>query len=389
VKSAATTGLILLILIGAGLFVLRGQQRGPAPPSGGLDVGLLMAGAGDGFAPAEADWTYRFPRDHGAHPQFRSELWSVKGHMEDARGRYFGVQLVVLRVAVQPRAPQRESAWAASQVYAAQLALTDPAGAGFAAEERLSRAALGLAGSRATPVRVWVEDWALTAAPDGGLRLEAAAGTAALTLELAPVKPSLGDDALDVAGLGPSAGGGFHFYLMPRLALSGVLELAGEAHQVTGLGWLDRAWGEVPVTRGQVALDRFSVQLDDGRDLLCLQLRRRDGTGTPVPSCLLVGPDGAVASFRRREIRLEPEAFWTSPVDGTDYPVAWRLEVMPVGLDLRLRPRVEDQEIETALRAWRGAVGIEGAAGGEPVTGRGFIELVGYGEPGPQGGDDP
>ena len=31
-------------------------------------------------------------------------------------------------------------------------------------------------------------------------------------------------------------------------------------------------------------------------------------------------------------------------------------------------------------RYWEGAVGVAGTAGGRPIAGRGYVELVGYGE---------
>ena len=370
----------LLVVFADALAVREGLRREAPPPE--LDLTELLGEGGEGCARADGDWPRACPRDHGAHPAFRSELWAVKGHLEDDTGRYFGIQLVLLRLALQPGEPRRDSAWATNQVYAAQLALTDPAGEGFTSAERLSRGALGLAGAATGPVRVWVEDWWLAAGPDGRLRLEAGTGGARLALELAPVKPALDETGIDLAGAGEGAGGGFHFYLMPRLAIAGTLELEGEGRVVEGFGWLERAWGAVPVARGQVALDRFALQLDDGRDLLCLQLRRVDASGIPVPSCLLSDAAGAATAFRRRELALEPGGFWRSPTDGTRYPLDWRLSLPSVGLDLSLRAVVEDQELPGPLRAWRGAVTVQGSEAGQRVTGRGFVETAGYPKPG-------
>jgi predicted secreted hydrolase len=95
---------------------------------------------------------------------------------------------------------------------------------------------------------------------------------------------------------------------------------------------------------------------------------------------LTIGVDGTARALRRRDIRLEPEGFWTSPDDGSRYPVAWRLALRPVGLDLSLRAAVEDQELRRPLRLWSGSVEIQGSAAGAPVSGRGFVELPGGGE---------
>ena len=42
-----------------------------------------------GFRPAEAGYTYRFPHDHGAHDEFRTEWWYYTGHLSSENGRRF------------------------------------------------------------------------------------------------------------------------------------------------------------------------------------------------------------------------------------------------------------------------------------------------------------
>jgi predicted secreted hydrolase len=51
-----------------------------------------------------------------------------------------------------------------------------------------------------------------------------------------------------------------------------------------------------------------------------------------------------------------------------------------VALDLEITPRLADQELIVGTRYWEGAVRVEGTAAGRPITGRGYVELVGYGE---------
>jgi predicted secreted hydrolase len=169
--------------------------------------------------------------------------------------------------------------------------------------------------------------------------------------------------------------GGFHYYLLPRLSASGTLTRLGGDLAVTGTAWLDRAWGAVPVSRGQVALNRFALQLADGRKVMCLHLRRRDGIGTPIPNCVLVHEDGSAVAFGRRDIVLEPTGHWSSPVDETEYPLAWRLAIPEEGLDLRIAPLLENQELILTLRLWSGAVSVEESSG---TAGRGYMELTGY-----------
>lgn len=337
--------------------------------------------AGDaGFTTADGQWDFRFPADHGGHPSFRSEIWYLTGNLQDETGRRFGFQLAFFRLRLRPVAKERDSAWGTNQIFRAHFALTDVDQGRLYAEERFSRIALGLSGMAASPVRVWLEDWSLEATDvrsGAGLRLHTGSGEPGLELELRGVKSPVLQGAADLFESGPS-GGAFHFYLFSRLSVNGTLRLGGGLRKVKGEAWLDRAWGAVPISQGQIALDRFALQLEDGQDLLCLRLRRRDGSGTPIPSCLLIGADGSAKAFRRREIRLDPTADWRSTLDGPRYPLRWRLALPGEGLELEIEPLLEGQELDFAIRSWSGTVEVRGRLRGAPASGRGHMELSGY-----------
>jgi len=68
---------------------------------------------------------------------------------------------------------------------------------------------------------------------------------------------------------------------------------------------------------------------------------------------------------------------WESPHGGR-YPVAWRIEVPDAGLALTVRPVLDAQELVTVVRYWEGAVDVVGEKSGEPIAGRGYVELTGY-----------
>jgi predicted secreted hydrolase len=367
------------VLIGASLLLWFVGSHDPVPVSGPSLESFLDPDV-EGFAQVTEGALLTFPADHGAHPGFRSELWNLFGRLEDDQGSEYAFQLDLTRLALNPHEPERASAWAANEVYRGQLTLIHVGGSAVRSAERLTRAALGLAGSRPQPPSVWVEDWSLSFADGGTDRFQMALATAgdgaALDLDLAASKPPIpfGDLALlgrDSAGLGLQA------YLLPRMVATGTLSLDGEARPVQGYAWLDHAWGAIPMSRGQVGLNRFSIQLDDDRELICLQLRREDGTGTPIPACALILADGRVQSFRRREIQLEPTAQWRSPRTGSRYSVGWRLAIPILDLELELSPLVQDQESAGGIRLWSGAVQAMGRQGSETIGGRGRIETTG------------
>ena len=57
-----------------------------------------------------------------------------------------------------------------------------------------------------------------------------------------------------------------------------------------------------------------------------------------------------------------------------------RLEVSAIDLTATVRPILPDQELRLSTRYWEGAVDVDAERDGTRVTGRGYVELVGYGE---------
>lgn len=358
---------------------------GTSPPPDRLpDLAALIGPDPGGFETPSPGWVPELPADHGAHPGFRTELWTLSGQLRDQRDGHYGFQLSVARLALRSRPVERQSAWAANQLYRAHFTLAVVGADGARSAERLSREALGLAGSEGTPARVWVRDWSLAVTGDGsGLVLRAGADGVRLELALEPVKIPVPGAALDLFP-GRTDAPAFNLYLLPRLLAQGRLNLDGETLEVEGTAMLDHAWGSIPAARGQLGLNRFALQLDDGRELLCIELRRTDGTGTPIPSCALILADGRVQSFRRREIDLEPIEGWRSPRTDIDYPVAWRLAIRPLDLELTLSAITPDQELNLSARLWSGAVLVSGAQSGTEIAGNGRIELTTGAAPGAQ-----
>ena len=364
--------LLLLIAAGAGALLWPKGSEAPTPRLRATGLAALLERGAEGFSRADQAWRFRFPADHAAHSDYRTELWLVTGTLSDREGRRFGFQLRFLRLGVNPPAtPMGPSAWAAHDVYQAQFALTDVAGGDLHSDERVSRAAMGMSGSEASPVRVWLEDWSLEARGGGDLRLRAGTKNVGLTLTLRNSKPPVLRSA-----------DGFHAYAMTRLRAEGTIRIGGRSIQAGGLAWLDRAWGEIPMPVGPVAWDRFLLQLDDGRELAVLRLRRRDGSGEPVLAGLLVDDDGTVHTLAHDDLTAEVLGYWPSPRDGTRYPARWRLQLPARAITLQLTPHVADQEADLSLRYWSGVVEIMGMQDGRALQGNGYVELLGY-EPAP------
>jgi predicted secreted hydrolase len=143
---------------------------------------------------------------------------------------------------------------------------------------------------------------------------------------------------------------------------------------------MDREWSTSALGEGVEGWDWFAVQLDDGREVMVYLLRRRDGTIDPFSAGTLIAADGTARRLEAGDVRVETLAHWTSPHTGVQYPARRRLSVPSAELRLEIEPRLADQELRAGTRYWEGAVEVVGSSGGRTIGGRGYVELVGYGE---------
>jgi predicted secreted hydrolase len=371
--------LIPALLLAAFLYGRAGRVGVPMQES--VTVSQALGEIPDaGFTRALQQRAFNFPEDHGPHPGYQTEWWYFTGNLSTAQGRSFGYQLTFFRMALTPQAPARASHWGADQVYMAHFALTDLDGSRFIFAERFSRAALGLAGAGGQPLSVWLEDWSArqTAVSPWSVKLVAADGTTSIDLDLASMKKVIlnGDEGLSRKGR--AAGNASYYYSIPRLATRGTLTVAGKRFEVSGLSWLDREWSTSALAGDQAGWDWFALQLDDGRDLMYYQLRKKDGGADPFSAGTLSAPDGTRRRLTSAEVRLKPTDWWTSAVSGTRYPAKWRITVPGEGLDLEVIPRLTNQELLTSFRYWEGAVTVKAVAG-SALGGKGYLEMTGYG----------
>lgn len=382
-------GVALLAGLTAMLLLMFSPSDSPAPASegGGFAVTDVLSGEDEAAAypRVEAPVPMAFPDDHGPHPGYRHEWWYVTGNLQDAQGRHYGYQITFFRFNIQPDMPARTSTLATNQVWMAHLAVTDSEAGAFHHAERLSRGAAALAGASIKPFRVWLDDWSLTSADADAhaealmpLRLEAALNDEVqLDLTLHADKPLVlqGDRGYSRKGRRP--GNASRYYSYTRLGTEGQLTVNGRARAVTGSSWMDREWGSSPLDEEQAGWDWFSLQLDDGRDIMFYHLRTQTGGSHPYSKGLLVAADGTYRVLSPDEVDLSPERHWESPITGARYPVRWRLRIPGEGLDLALSARLDAQELRGGFRYWEGAMRVEGRGDGE-VTGVGYAELTGY-----------
>jgi predicted secreted hydrolase len=346
---------------------------------------MQNGGAADGFSRAREVKTFDFPRDHGPHSDFRHEWWYVTGNLHADNGERFGFELTFFRFALAPPRTMdaRPSAgeisrWRANQIYMAHFAITDVARKRFRFADRYARAALGLAGAQAAPLRVWLQDWSLSET-GSQWKLQAAQDDYVLTLDLRPlVAPVLNGDA-GLSRKSSTSQAASYYYSIPRMAARGQLTREGKTVGVSGLAWLDREWGsdELGIETGW---DWFALQLGDESTLMFYVRRDREGKPDSISAGTWVATDGTVRRLTEKEVEIDVQGHWTSPRGGR-YPARWQMRVPSLSLDLNIEPVLADQELNTSPRYWEGAVDVIGTRAGRAVRGRGYVELVGYAAP--------
>jgi predicted secreted hydrolase len=341
---------------------------------------VALADESGGYLRAEGPVPLEFPAAHGPHPDYQTEWWYYTGNVQTDDGRRFGYQLTFFRRALAPpdeRVP-RESAWATEQVYMAHLALTDVAGGRYQAFERFSRGGAGLAGAQAAPYQVWLEDWRVEEIEPGVTRMRAAQGEIALDLRLIDRKGPILHGDRGFSPKGPQPGNASYYYSLTRLETSGAIRVADSSYEVQGLSWMDHEFSTSGLAADQVGWDWFSMQLDDGSELMVFQLRTEDGRIDPYSSGTFVAPDGTTRAIDRSEFEVRVTDTWRSPHTRATYPARWTLVVPAEGLELEIEPYLADQELAVSYAYWEGAVQVEGQRAGRPVRGAGYIEMTGY-----------
>jgi predicted secreted hydrolase len=314
--------------------------------------------AGLAFPLVVPDYKLQFPRDHGAHPDYRQEWWYVTGWLKTERGEDLGFQITFFR-ARPDLSSENPSSFTPRQLILAHAAISDPRHGRLRHDERAARTALGLAGSEQGTTRVWVDDWMLDMQKDFyQARIRAKDFSFDLQFETKQAPLLQGVQGFSRKGNSPEEAS--YYYSRPQLQVSG----SANGSKVTGTAWLDHEWSSQYMAAGSTGWDWCGINLDDGGALMAFRMRDKEGRK------LFASPD----------VDFEVRKTWKSPRTGTSYPVS--MAVKAKGDEILLEPLMDDQELDA--RASTGTIYWEGAVralrAGKQV-GRGYLELTGYWRP--------
>ena len=380
---AVTPALSLLLCL---LLISACSRAQPSLASADV-VDVLSRPVDDRFVRALEPLEFQFPRDHGPHNDYATEWWYYTGNLTGEDGGKYGFQLTFFRSALAPGEPNRPSDFAAQQLYMAHFAVTSAPAGRHVSFDRFSRGAGGVAGATGSPrYEVWLDDWRAQETMPGQMHLQAAAeddnGPISIDLTLAETHPLLLHGEAGFSRKGPEPGNANHYYSIVRMETVGEIVFAGRRIPVTGLSWMDHEFGTSALSGDAVGWDWFAVTLDNDVVLMFAEIRTQSGTSQEIFEGTLSFPDGRQVSIHPDDFTLTPTEQWTSPDSGTVYPGGWRVTFPQHEIELTIDPLIDDQEMDVAFTYYEGATVVRGTMNGEPVAGRGYVELTGYGESG-------
>jgi predicted secreted hydrolase len=315
-----------------------------------------------------------FPRDHGAHPEYRTEWWYITGWLKTSDGADVGVQVTFFRSrpGVQEDNPSK---FAPTQILFAHAALADARAGKLRHDQRSAREGFDIAHARTGDTDVRIGDWALSRDAAGyGARISAR--DFEIDLTFAPTSPIMLQGQAGYSRKGPRPMQASHYYSRPNLAAKGEIEFNGRRMRVAGEAWLDHEWSSEYLADEASGWDWTGVNLADGGALMAFRIRDRSG-GAFWAGGSHRDARGRLTVFAPRDIEFVVLKHWRSPRTGARYPVSMRVRAGP--LSVELQPMMDDQELDS--RASTGAIYWEGAVTAMrdgAIVGRGYLELTGY-----------
>ena len=342
---------------------------------------VLTSRAAD-YKQALPGYRYEFPRDHFNHPDYQTEWWYYTGNVKAADGHRFGFELTFFRQGVARDADQ--STWRIHDLYMAHLALSDLSGHRFYHDERINRAGPGIAGIDENRGLIWNGNWQAQLG-EGRQTLRGINDRFGLQLDLAPAKPPVihGRDGISRKAAG--AGHASHYISFTRLITSGTIEVNGTSYNVQGISWMDHEFFSESTDASESGWDWLSLQFDDNTELMLYRMRHKDGSVDPFSSGSYIDAQGRCVFLSSRDFSMMPAGeTWASPQTKSVYPVAWRVAIPSLGIEVTVTTPLRSQELAVTIGPsyWEGAIDIAGQRGTAPMRGVGYLEMTGRGEVG-------
>jgi len=322
-----------------------------------------------------------FPRDYGAHPEFRTEWWYLTGWLGSGKNA-IGFQITFFRSRTQ-HSPDNPSRFAPTQLLFAHAALAIPAEGKLRHADVAGRVGTAGATFSTADTKLRLSNWTMERTGKNHYQFSIPADTFTILLEAnssqAPVLR--GDQGFSTKGPSPELAS--YYYSYPQMNITAQIEIKDKSSKAkqsslmkySGVGWLDHEWSSSLLMPGAVGWDWIGINLLNGESIMAFRIR--DQAGKTLFSEWDRRDQKGQTLERHSNAVWQTLHRWSSPRSLANYPIGFLIQVG--NQEFRLQTLMLDQEVDA--RASTGGFYYEGAvemSQNQVVIGRGYLELTGY-----------
>ena len=305
----------------------------------------------------------QFPKDHGAHNQFRIEWWYLTAMVKDEYENTLGLQWTLFRVALEPTFEKKN--WEKSEIWMGHAAVTSKELHSF--QEKIARGGVSQAGVIISPFEAWIDDWNLSGENWNNLTVSATGENFRYALTLDAKGPLIkhGENGRSVKS---ASGQASAYYSQPFFEARGWVQQNGKRNKVTGTAWADHEWSSQFIADTQKGWDWFSLNFKSGDKLMLFRVR--ENNNAHFYSGTWINEDGTHRPIKASEIILKPLEDKSNP---TPYNNRWLIKINSLDIDIKTEALNPLSEMKTLTPYWEGPILFSGSH-----SGRGFLEMTGY-----------
>ena len=305
----------------------------------------------------------QFPKDHGAHNQFRIEWWYLTAIVKDEYANPLGLQWTLFRVALEPTFEKKN--WDKTEIWMGNAAVTSKDLHSF--HEKIARGGVSQAGVTTSPFEAWIDDWNLSGDNWNNLTVSASGENFKYALSLKAQGPLIkhGKSGRSVKS---ASGQASAYYSQPFFEAIGWVEQNGIRSKVTGTAWADHEWSSQFMADTQKGWDWFSLNFKSGEKLMLFRVREKNKAH--FYSGTWINADGTNRPIKASEIILKPLKYKSSL---STYTNKWLIKIDSLNIHINTEALNPLSEMKTLYPYWEGPILFSGSH-----SGRGYLEMTGY-----------
>ena len=321
----------------------------------------ISTGQNPQYSKRDLDAEFIFPKDHGAHPTFKTEWWYITANLTDTLGNPFGIQWTLFRSTLKENA--EEKGWSSSQIWMGHSAVTTQNNHFFT--EKFARGGVGQAGVNIKPFEAWIDDWAFTGDWKESY-ITASSDEFSYKMKLSTDKPLIFHGKAGVSQKSHDGAASF-YYSQPFFKIEGDLEINDKNYKVSGKAWADREWSNQILSKSQTGWNWLALHLNDGSKIMVFEVRSANSNS--FFSGTRIHKDGSSEPLNEKNFTLKPSALYKK--EKAQPQLHWQIEIPQESLRINVKPINPNSFMDTIVPYWEGPISFTGTH-----SGVGYLEVT-------------